>query len=351
MTPHMLPPQDTKGKTPHKIPKAEEKCLNSEQAEEVYECVEKNIPLSNGSGKVDLGFEREIEETERKEIETEKKEIEKKDSEVKAQEDVADAQATPELRPEYQILDQLPQTFPQQIEEEVEEFETSSLRAKWSIFSTNPLYLQTTENSGNVHFKQPDFDSFCIKTASKNLRVNLKKKPKITPAEYLDRFDAVEPVTQDEKSPVYSEDTSVSLTYLGRSNTDWSKEFEIEPSFKINQRCVTESKLLDGTKMELFVDSGATRCYLSETFFRKHKQLHSLPRFKTRTKGLKQGGEGAPLIPARFLIPITFTVQGHKFEVFALAVKIEPTHDLVLGIQNLLRLKENSVQDKVKSDG
>ncbi len=74
-------------------------------------------------------------------------------------------------------------------------------------------------------------------------------------------------------------------------------------------------------------------------FYRETPELHKLPKYKSRSKGIRQGRKGAPEIEAAFLIPVVFTVQNHRFEVHTLICDISPEHDLVIGIQNMFEVE------------
>ena len=51
-----------------------------------------------------------------------------------------------------------------------------------------------------------------------------------------------------------------------------------------------------------------------------------------------QVGNGA-LVPALFVIPLLFKVQGHNFEIYSLVSEIQDKMDLILGVKNTFELE------------
>ena len=77
---------------------------------------------------------------------------------------------------------------------------------------------------------------------------------------------------------------------------------------------------MDNTPMKLFFDSGASRSYLTKTFYDTNKSLHKLAKFVTSWTGIKIGN--GSIIPTLFVIPIQFMTQWHGM-------------DLVFGFKNM----------------
>ena len=45
------------------------------------------------------------------------------------------------------------------------------------------------------------------------------------------------------------------------------------------------------------------------------------------------------MVPALFVIPLVFKIQGHKFEVYTLVSEIQDKMDLILGVKNIFELE------------
>ena len=80
--------------------------------------------------------------------------------------------------------------------------------------------------------------------------------------------------------------------------------------------------------IDMLIDSGASKCYMSKTFYDKNPSLHKVWRV----------GSGE-LVPAHFLIPVVFKVVKHKFEILALVSDIKGRTDLVFGVKNMIEVE------------
>ena len=90
-------------------------------------------------------------------------------------------------------------------------------------------------------------------------------------------------------------------------------------------------------KIRHLLDTGASKSYMSKAFYMSHPHLHHFPKFQSAIRHL-QVGNGA-LVPALFVIPLLFKVQGHIFEVYTLVSEIQDKMDLILGVKNIFELE------------
>ena len=102
----------------------------------------------------------------------------------------------------------------------------------------------------------------------------------------------------------------MSTTYLGSDLVQRMNVFNVEPSFPITLDCHTGRELLGGGKLDILLDTGASKRYMSKAYYMCHLHLHHLPKFQSAIRHL-QVGNGA-LVPALFVIPLLFKVQGQK---------------------------------------
>ena len=89
--------------------------------------------------------------------------------------------------------------------------------------------------------------------------------------------------------------------------------------------------------MDILFDTGASKSYMSKAFYMRHEHLHHFPKFQSAIRHL-QVGNGA-LVPALFVIPLVFKIQGHIFEVYTLVSEIQEKMDLILGVKNIFELE------------
>ena len=130
----------------------------------------------------------------------------------------------------------------------------------------------------------------------------------------------------------YDDLLDVSTTYLGPDLIQSNHVFNAEPSFPIILDCHTDGELLGGEKLDILLDTGASKSSLSKAFYMQHAHLHKFPKFQSAIRHL-QVGNGA-LVPALFVIPLVFKIQGHIFEVYTLVSEIQDKMDLILGVKN-----------------
>ena len=129
----------------------------------------------------------------------------------------------------------------------------------------------------------------------------------------------------------------VSTTYLGTDLVQITDVFNAQPSFPMTLDCHTDGELLGGGKLDILLDTGASKSYMSKAFYMSHPHLHHFPKFQSAIRHL-QVGNGA-LVPALFVIPLLFKVQGHIFEVYTLVSEIQDKMDLILGVKNIFELE------------
>ena len=113
--------------------------------------------------------------------------------------------------------------------------------------------------------------------------------------------------------------------------------FGPEPSFPIAYDCHTDGELLGGGKLDILLDTGASKSYMSKAFYLNNPHLHKFPKFQSAIKHL-QVGNGA-LVPTLFVIPLVFKIDGHNFEVYTLVSEIQDRMDLILGVKNIFELE------------
>ena len=95
--------------------------------------------------------------------------------------------------------------------------------------------------------------------------------------------------------------------------------------------------MLDDTECDILVDTGASKLYMSKSYFLQCKSLHSLPKFTSTTTRIQV--DNGQYVGVLFIIPVIVTIQKHRFEIFALVSVIHENVDLVIGIKILFELE------------
>ena len=93
----------------------------------------------------------------------------------------------------------------------------------------------------------------------------------------------------------------VSTIYLGTDLVQRTDVFNAQPSFPITFDCHTNGELLGGGKMDIPLDTGASKSYMSKALYMKHVYLHHFPKFQYAIRHLQVGSRA--LVPALFVIP------------------------------------------------
>ena len=135
----------------------------------------------------------------------------------------------------------------------------------------------------------------------------------------------------------YDDLLDVSTTYLGPDLVQSNHVFSPEPTFPIAYDCHTDGELLGGGKLDILLDTGASKSYMSKAFCLNNPHLHKFPKFQSAIRHL-QVGNGA-LVPTLFVIPLVFKIDGHNFEVYTLVSEIQDKMDLILGVKNIFELE------------
>ena len=94
---------------------------------------------------------------------------------------------------------------------------------------------------------------------------------------------------------------------------------------------------MDGTECQLLLDTGASKSFMSKSFYMQCKWLHSLPKFTSKTQRIQVGN--GQCVSVLFIIPVIIDVDGHRFKIYTLVSEIHENVDLVFGIKNVFELQ------------
>ena len=168
---------------------------------------------------------------------------------------------------------------------------------EWSILSDHVRYVTSdrSETLNNLSIDQmnyrQDIDLYRELQEKEllNADVNFGSSPNRLKAENLDVYERMyaEVVGSDR----FDKDIDLSTTYLGQIDMTRNTEVKAEEKFPITAQGYTKGKLLDGTECDIFIDTGASKSYMSKSYFMSCKSLHSLPKF-TSTMTRIQVGNG-----------------------------------------------------------
>ena len=159
--------------------------------------------------------------------------------------------------------------------------------------------------------------------------------PDMTRARYLDVYEDV--YEEMVSASNFDENSDLSTTYLGQTNMTRNTKIKAEERFPITGQGFASRKLSDGTECQILLDTGATKSYMSKSYYLRCKTLHALPKFSSNTQRIQVGN--GQYVSVLFVIPVIIDIHGHRFEIFTLVSKIHDNVDLVMGMKNIFELE------------
>ena len=144
---------------------------------------------------------------------------------------------------------------------------------EWSILSDHDKYVTHGESGA---FRKLSIDSLNYRQNRDLYRrlnnevllksnLNFGKSPEKLKADYLDVYKGVyvEVISTDR----FGENADLSTTYLGQVDMAKDTEVKADESFPMTARGYTKGQLLDGTDCEILIDTGASKSYMSKSYF------------------------------------------------------------------------------------
>ena len=210
---------------------------------------------------------------------------------------------------------------------------------QWSILSNSLNYVQHSKfNSMNHSLNDKPVNRYKVKpNEEKEFReVDFGTNLQNLQAEYLDVYEGIQ--SDIVSSSRFDENSDISMTYLGKIGQEESQnKLKAEESFPISENGYTLGRLLDGTKCQLLLDTGASKSFMLKSFYMHCKSLHTLPKFAASMQRMQVGN--GQCISVLFIMPVIIEVHGHRFEIYTLVSEIHENVDLVLGIKNVFELE------------
>ena len=73
-------------------------------------------------------------------------------------------------------------------------------------------------------------------------------------------------------------------TYLGRIDMKREDVMKAEESFPISEQGFVMGRVLNGEECQILLDKGASKAYMSKSYYLRCKTLHDLPKFASKTQ-------------------------------------------------------------------
>ena len=85
-----------------------------------------------------------------------------------------------------------------------------------------------------------------------------------------------------------------------------------EESFPISEQGFVMGRILDGEECQLLLDTGASKSYMSKSYYLRCKTLHDLPKFASEMQRIQVGN--GQYVGVLFVIPVIIEICGHRLE-------------------------------------
>ena len=102
---------------------------------------------------------------------------------------------------------------------------------------------------------------------------------------YFDRYEGIK--SEILNTTRFDENSDLSTAYLGKVTMTQDDDLMIEEKFPITEQGYTVGKLLDGTECQILLDTGASKSFMSKSYYLHCKSLHSLPKFASKTQRIQ----------------------------------------------------------------
>ena len=129
----------------------------------------------------------------------------------------------------------------------------------------------------------------------------------------------------------------LSTIYLGQTKMMRDTKIKAEESFPITGQGFTSGKLLDGTECQILLDTGATKSYMSKSYYLQCRTLHALQKFSSNAQRIQVGN--GQYVSVLFIIPVIIDIYRYRFEIFTPVYEIHDNVDLVMGMKNIFKLE------------
>ena len=118
------------------------------------------------------------------------------------------------------------------------------------------------------------------KEEGERLNTDFGESLEIMRNKYMDVYDEIyaEVVTTSK----FDENVDLSTTYIGRIDMKREEVMKVEKGFPISEQGFVMGKLLNGEECQILLDTGASKSYMSKSYYLRCKALHDLPKFASK---------------------------------------------------------------------
>ena len=214
---------------------------------------------------------------------------------------------------------------------------------QWLILSDNIVYVRSKDSDimNGIDIKSIDYREHkrihrkMGKEGGERIDIDFGESLKTMKNRYMDVYDNI--YAEVVMTSRFDENVDLSTTYLGRINMKRDEVMKAEESFPISEQGFVMGKLMNGEECHILLDTGASKSYMSKSYYLRCKLLHNLSKFASKTQRIQVGN--GQYVGVLFVIPVIVEINKHRLEVFTLVSEIFDNVDMVLGIKNLFELE------------
>ena len=219
---------------------------------------------------------------------------------------------------------------------------SNSQMEQWSILSDNIVYVRSEDRDimNGIDIKPIDYREHKriyrkMGKEGEKLEMDFGESPEIMKSKYMDVYNDV--YAEVVMTSRFDENVDLSTMYLGRIDMKREEVMKAEESFPISEQGFVMGKLMNGEECQILLDTGASKLYMSKSYYLKCKSLHKLPKFASKMQRIQVGN--GQYVGVLFVIPVIVEIKEHRLEVFTLVSEIFDNVDMVLGIKNLFEIE------------
>ena len=214
---------------------------------------------------------------------------------------------------------------------------------QWLILSDNIIYVKSKDSDimSGIAIKTIDYREHkrmyrkMNKEGGEKINIDFGESLEVMKSRYMDVYDNV--YAEVVMMSRFDENVDLSTMYLGKIDMKREKVLKAEESFPISEQGFVKGKLINGEECQILLDTGASKSYMSKSYYLRCKLLHNLPKFASKTQRIQVGN--GQYVGVLFVIPVIVEINKHRLEVFTLVSEIFDNIDMVLGIKNLFELE------------
>ena len=138
-------------------------------------------------------------------------------------------------------------------------------------------YIQYNKHPKNFHNLGISAANVCknhsdVKEEKDMIEVDFGPTLNILKEEYLDVYKGIQ--SEIVSTSRFDENSDLSTTYLGKSDRSKNDKLKAEEPFSILEQGYTLGKLLGRTECQLLLDTGASKSFMSKSYYMHCKSLH-----------------------------------------------------------------------------